>query len=94
MNALKALERKTLQKSDKLGLCLFHPRHGDKNWSEKTWYITDIVHHYNGPTEVYVSETNPSEHASYKYDMILTTKKKKKYRERIDYLRYFKPLND
>jgi len=92
MNAKKALEKKRLQKTDRLGLCFFHPKSRDKEWSEKVFYITDIVHSFHEPAKVYVSETDPSEHAAYHYDMVLTTKMKKKHGDRIDYLGYFKVL--
>ena len=90
MNAGKALERKKLQKGAKLTAGLFHPRHRDKEWSEKNWYVTDIIHQYPGTTEVQISETDPAGHAAYRYDMVLTTKMKKKYTDRVDYLPYFK----
>jgi hypothetical protein len=76
----------------KLGISFFHPKRRDKEWESKVLYVSDIVHHYHGPTEVYVSETDPFQDTAFKYDMILTTKMKKKHQERTDYLGYFTVL--
>ena len=90
MNGIKALEKKILKRGTKLAPSFFHPKSEDNDWKGKVWYVTTLITHYNGPTEVYVTENDPFQRDIRDHDMILTTKIEKKYQDRINYLRYFK----
>jgi hypothetical protein len=90
MNGIKALKKKMLERGTKLTPSFFHPKSRDKDWAGKVWYVTTLIPHYHGLTEIYVTETDPFQRDIRDHDMILTTKMEKKYDDRTNYLRYFR----
>src|SRR4030042_1491972 len=47
MNALKALQKKKLPRDTKVTPSLFHPKRGNKEWSDKTFYVNRIETAYS-----------------------------------------------
>jgi hypothetical protein len=93
MNALKAFEKKKLERGAKLTPALFHPRYVE--WRDKVWYVNALSCNNWLPVRgVYATETDPFQHDIHDHDMILTLEKKEKKKERDDYLGYFKVLKD
>jgi hypothetical protein len=93
MNAKKAWEKKKLKRGMKLAPGPFHPKYLD--WRGKVLYVNATGFEYWLPARsIYATETDPFHHDIRDHDMILTAEKKKKYRDRIDYLGYFKILKD
>jgi len=106
MNALKALQKKKLQRDMKVTPSLFHPKHGNKEWSNRIFYVNRIETAYSkgNPQKqggnfgkryqiVYVSEKPYFQGDISGFGIALTTEKKKKYEDRDFYLRYFKVLD-
>ena len=91
MNAKKALEKKKLKMGMKLAPGPFHPKY--LNWRNKVFYVNALPYETWLPRRsVYVTETDPFQHDIRDHDMVLTTEKKKNYKDSIDYLGYFKVL--
>ncbi|HJW97387.1 MAG TPA: hypothetical protein VJ485_04465 [archaeon] len=106
MNALKALQKKKLPRDTKVTPSLFHPKRGNKEWSDKTFYVNRIETAYSkGDSQkqggnlgkryqiVYVSEKPYFQGDIAGFGIALTTEKKKKYGDRDFYLGYFKVID-